>query len=111
MTLYEMMLCGKAYQKHHVYITNIYDQNIELGHGIRKQIMDEDEGEAFEHLVDEVDTWTVAKDGSVVICVRDSHFYERAEEQYSPAYVSRWDNLKPETRPWKHSCELEDFET
>lgn len=109
MTLFEMMLCGMVCQKYHVYTTNIYDQNIELGHGIRKQIMNEDEGEAFEHLMDEVDVWHVSNDGSVVILLRDKHFYERAEEQYSPEYVSRWDNLRPETRPWKYSCELEGF--
>lgn len=110
MTLYDLMLSGNACQVYHVYVRNIYDQNIEIGHGTRREIMDEDiTEEGIDHLMDNVDGWSVARDGSVVVCLRDGHFYERAEQQYSPGYVAKWDNLKPETRPWKHSCELEDF--
>lgn len=110
MTLYDFMLPAMAHQIFHVYVTNVYDQNIDIGHGRRREIMNEEITETgIDHLMDKVDTWSVAKDGSVVVRLIDCNFEKRAEEQYSKDYVEKWDNLRKETRPWKHSCELEDF--
>lgn len=107
MTLYDLMKCAKCEQIFHVYVTNIYDQNIEVGCGVRKEIMNEDLTDGIDHLMDEVDLWYVAKSGIVVVLLRDRHFKERAETQYDESYVAKWDNLDQKTRPWKHSCELE----
>lgn len=110
MTLYDLMLPAMANQIFHVYVTNTYDQNIEIGHGQRRDILNEEVTvEGIDHLMDVVDTWSVAADGSVVVKLIDSHFKEPAEQQYSKSYVEKWNNLNPETRPWKYSCELEDF--
>lgn len=109
MTLYDIMNRCNYNQVFHVYVTNAYDQNIEIGHGPRLVIVDNEQTDGgYDHLMDQVDHWSVAPDGSVVVLLRDEHFNERAETQYDEAYVAKWDNLKPGTRPWKHSCELED---
>lgn len=107
MTLYDLMLNGNATQIYHVYVTNVWDQNILIGHGERRDIMNEDETDGINHLMDEVDSWYVCKDRSVVVQLKDAFFNTRAEEQYSPEYVAKWNNLNPETRPWSHSAELE----
>lgn len=109
MTLFDFMFPGRALQVYHVYTTNLWDQNILVGHGKRRDIMNEDETDGIDHLMDEVYGWYVCKDGSVVVLLRDKHFDDRAETQYDKEYVAKWDNLKPETRPWKCSCELEGF--
>lgn len=107
MTLYDLMLHGQANQCYHVYVTNVWDQNIPIGHGERRDIMDEDETNGIDHLMDEVDVWYVCKDGSLVILLTGKNFEKRAEEQYDPKYVAKWDRFRMETRPWKYSCELE----
>lgn len=107
MTLYDLIINADVKQIFHVYVTNIYDQNIEIGFGRRKELLDEDMvPEGVDHLMDAVDTWYVTKDGALVVLLRDIHFKERAEEQYDKRYVETWDNLNPKTRPWKHSSEL-----
>lgn len=109
MTLYDIMDRCQYNQVFHVYVTNVYDQNIEIGHGPRSVIVNEElTEEGYDHLMDQVDYWSVAPDGSVVVLLRDEHFEERAETLYAKEYIAKWDNLRPETRPWKHSCELED---
>lgn len=54
-----------------------------------------------------IDHWYVAKDGSVVVVLRDEHFEELVENRYGTEYVVKWDPMNPDTRPWKYSCELE----
>lgn len=108
MTLYDMMMPGMAHQIYHVYVGNMYDQNEEIGHGRRRDIMNEDvTAEGIDHLMDTIDHWYVAKDGSVVVVLRDEHFEELVENRYDTEYVVKWDPMNPDTRPWKHSCELE----
>lgn len=109
MTLYDLMINAQSTQIFHVYVTNIYDQNIEIGHGRRCEIVNEEITEmGIDHLMEKVGGWKIAKDGSMVVLLIDEHFEERAETQYNEKYVAKWDNLKPETRPWRHSCELEE---
>ena len=108
MTLYDLMMPRFYKQTFHVYVTNVYGQNIPVGHGTRKEICDEEKTEeGLDHLMDRVDFWEVCPDGSVLVLLANENFARKAEELYSPEYVSQWDNLKPETRPWKNSCELE----
>ena len=110
MTLYDVFMATAYNQIFHVYVTNIYDQNIVIGHGTRQTLLNEEETEeGIDHLLDKVDTLRVAKDGSIVLRLIDENFYKPAEELYLEDFVSSWDNLDPSTRPWKHSCELEDF--
>lgn len=108
MTLYDLVICGMANQIYHVYICNIYDQNIFIGRGYRRDIMSEDITDCFEYLINKIDHWSVAKDGSLVVRIRDENFENRAEQQYSPEYVAKWDVHDPKTRPWRFSSELED---
>ena len=110
MTLYDVMMACKYYQIFHVYVGNAYDQNIEIGHGERRDILNEDKcEEGINHLMDKVERLSVAKDGSIVLVLVDLNYEKPADAFYDPAYVSRWDESKPETRPWRYSCELEDF--
>ena len=67
MTLYDLMISASAVQIFHVYVTNIYDQNIEIGHGTRRDIMDEETSETgIDHLMDKVDKAVESGDRRVV---------------------------------------------
>ena len=108
MTLYELMRACAFNQIFHVYVTNIYDQNIIVGHGTRRDIADEETTEAgYDHLADKVEHLRVAQDGSLIVLLSDSHFNYRAEELYDAHYVSTWNIKRPETRPWRFSSEIE----
>lgn len=109
MTLYDVLRATQYKQRFYVYVVNAWDQNIPVGAGDRAALLDEDETDTFIHLMDTVEMLTLAKDGAFVVRLRNDTFNTRAEEQYDAQYVEKWDNLKPETRPWKHSSELEDF--
>ena len=45
----------------------------------------------------------------MVLFLRDKHYEEKAETQYSDDYVSRWDRRDPLTRPYLHSIETEEY--
>lgn len=110
MTLYDILRATQYNQKFFVYVTNIYDQNIPIGIGVRAELLNEDENDTFDYLSCKVDQLNIARDGkSLVVRVIDGNFEKKAEELYSEEYVKKWDNLRPETRPWKHSAEMEDF--
>ena len=111
MTLFELLKTTQYDQNFFVYVTNIYDQNILVGEGVRHKLLDEYENEeCFFHLMDEVDQITIAKDGkSLVVKTKDENYQKNAKELYDEDYVKHWDSRNPETRPWRHSAELEDF--
>lgn len=110
MTLCELLQTTKYTQEFHIYVTNDYDQNEPIGHGRRAHLLNADEcGELFPHLLDKVDLISVAKNGALVVRVIDENYNEPLENQYGEDYVKRWDRYDPTTRPYKFSCELEDF--
>ena len=111
MTLYDLLVATQQGQKFFVYVTNTYDQNLLIGTGVRRQLLDEYENdECFFYLMDEVDQITIAKDGkSLVVKIKDENYLKNAKELYDEDYVKYWDNRNPETRPWRYSTELEDF--
>lgn len=51
MTLYDFIITTNPYQVFHVYVCNAYDQNIKVGDGTRKDLMNEDENDSFAELV------------------------------------------------------------
>jgi hypothetical protein len=108
MTLYDFMGSAYATQFFHVYVGNAYGQNLEIGHGTRRDIADEyltEEG--YYHLADQVERWYVCDYSNVVVVTRDKNFNVRCEELFDEEYVKKWDRWDPETRPWKHDAELE----
>lgn len=110
MTLYDVLRVTQYTQRFYVYVTNAWDQNTPVGTGTRSELLDEEENElTFDHLMDQVEMMTLCKDGAILLRLRDDTFNILAEKQYDSRYVEKWDDLKPETRPWKHSCEMEDF--
>ena len=109
MTLYDLLKTTQYDQNFFVYVTNTYDQNLLIGEGVRRQLLDEYENEeCFSHLMDEVDQLTIAKDGKS-FKTKDENYQKNVKELYDEDYVKHWDSRKPETRPWRHSAELEDF--
>lgn len=108
MTLFSLIIKARYDQIFHVYVTNTYSQNIEIGHGTRRDIVDEDTTEmGLIHINDEIEIWYACEDGSIVVCLRDENYNKQAEYLYAQEYVKKWDIMKPETRPWKHYFELE----
>lgn len=110
MTLYDVLRAMPDRQYFYVYVANVYDQNICVGAGTRTKLLDAEQNEElFDHLCDKVDMMTVCAEREILVRLIDDTFKQRAEELYDARYVAKWDNLDPKTRPWKHSCELEDF--
>ena len=110
MTLYDILRNTKYTQEFFCYVTNAYDQNLPIGFGTRKELLDEQINEdLFDFLMCEISLLTVAKDGALVVRVTDEHFNNRIEDQYPVEQTERWDRLNPGSRPYKFSSELEVF--
>lgn len=113
MTLYDIVSKAQYMQVFSIYLTNIYDQNIPIARGTRSEMisMDADENEEnfFDHLMCDVEYFSVTNKGVIVVYIRDEHFEEQASNRYSDEYVKRWDNLNPKTRPWLHASETEQY--
>lgn len=105
MTLWDMLNVCQCYQEFDVYEGNDYDQNIIVASGTADELRTEIE--IFDHLMDEVVSYSVEPDGVIVILLRNENYEKRAEEQYFESYVKKWDRFNPETRPWRHSIEID----
>lgn len=109
MTLCELLQKTRYDQKFYCYVTNIYDQNLPIGSGERKELLNEEiNDDLFYHLLDEVDMITVSSDGALVIRTVDKYFKTQLQDQFDKDYVAKWNNLDKSSRPFKFSCELED---
>lgn len=109
MTLYDVLRVTKYYQTFCCYVTNAYDQNVPIGFGTRRELLDEEiNDELFDYLMCDIDSIAVTKDKSLLIRVRDEHYNQRLEEQYE--CTGGWKVSDPATRPFKFSSEMEDWE-
>ena len=109
MMLYDLLRITRYDQRFCCYVTNDFDQNIPIGFGVRKELLDTDQNDDFfDYLMCDIDMITVAKDGALVVRVRDEHFNQRLEEQYE--CTGGWKVSDPKTRPFKFSNEMEDWE-
>ena len=113
MTLYDLIEAAQYTQIFSIYTQNIYDQYFPIARGTRQKMraIDVDNGEEtlFEHLMDKVDHYMVNKNGVMVVFLRDENFNNRAEKQYFDDYVKNWKNNDPDTRPWLHATETEEY--
>ena len=76
MILYDILRVTRYYQKFCCYLTNAYDQNVPIGFGTRRELLDEEQNdELFDYLMCDIDMITVAKDGAAVERIRDAQFY------------------------------------
>ena len=112
MKLWDILNSAQYTQKFRIFVTNIYDQNLPRGHGTLYELHEniqsgDEEDDFFSHLMDEVEYFVVLKDKSILIYLRNENYEKRCEELYPEEYVKRWDRLKPETRPWRFSIEIE----
>lgn len=108
MTLYDILRATKYWQKFCCYVTNSYDQNVPIGFGTRRELLDEEQNdELFDYLMCNVDSITVTKDKALLVRVRDEHYNQRLEEQYE--CTGGWKVPDPKTRPFKFSNEMEDW--
>ncbi len=111
MKLYDLLQVTRYDQQFAVYVTNIYDQNILVGAGVRSELLDESENELlFDHLIDKVDMLRVSKDGKIlVVFVVDKNYKKRAEKLYSKDYTKHWDGRDIKTRPYRYLSEIEEL--
>ena len=110
MMLVELLQKVRYTQIFYVYLENVYDQNLPIGSGTRRDLLDEYENEEIiSYLTCPVTLITTTKNGALVVRVRDEHFDERLEKQFNPEYAQKWNSLDMSSRPFKHSCEMEDF--
>lgn len=109
MNLWDLLEAAQYDQDFSIYVTNAYDQNVPVSRGKVPQLFNLDCGEyrTFMHLMDKVEYYHITEKGRMVVFLRDAHYEENASYNYGDDYVKRWDNYKPETRPWLHSVETE----
>ena len=111
MKLWDILEASQYMQIFSIYMTNVYDQNIPIARGTLADMQryDLDEGGFFCHLMDDVEYFHITKKGVMVLFLRDEHYEEKAEEQYSQDYVMRWNRRDPRTRPYLHAIETEEY--
>ena len=95
MTLYDILRVTRYWQRFCCYVTNAYDQNVPIGFGTRRELLDEEQNdELFDYLMCNVDSITVTKDKALLVRVRDEHYNQPLEEQYK---MHRWvEGIRPE---------------
>ena len=113
MTLYDLVNAGQYMQIYSVYITNAYDQNIPVSRGTLSEMLgydvDENDYRFFEHLMDKVEYYHITEKGIMVVFLRDEHFEDSADYNYSEDYVKKWDRRNPKTRPYLFGIETEEY--
>ena len=113
MTLYDLLNTGQYMQMYSVYVTNAYDQNIPISRGtlsyMLAYIVNESDSTLFEHLMDKVEYYHTTEKGVMVIFLRDEHFEETADYNYSDDYVDKWNPRDPKTRPYLYGIETEEY--
>lgn len=111
MKLWDILEASQYMQIFSIYVTNVYDQNIPVARGTlsEMQYYDLDDGELFCRLMDDVEYFHITKKGVMVLFIRDKHYEERAESQYSENYVKIWDRRDPLTRPFLFGIETEQY--
>ena len=111
MKLWDILEASQYNQIFSIYVTNVYGQNIPVARGTRSEMQeyDLDDGDLFYHLMDDVEYFHITKKGIMVLFLRDNHYEENAEQQYSEDYVKKWDRKDPKTRPYLHSIETEEY--
>lgn len=111
MRLLDLWQVSTNSQMYHVYITNNYDQNLPVYHGTIVDLCMDDEygGEWFDSLDLEIEVFYVCKNGDIQVQLKDEHFFERVEDWWTSnkSITDKWDDLNPETRPWRYSLETE----
>ena len=109
--LWDMLEASQYWQIFSIYVTNVYNQNIPVARGTLSEMKyyDIDDGELFCHLMDDVEYFHITKKGVMVLFIRDKHYEERAESQYSDDYVKRWNRRDPMTRPYLFGSETEEY--
>ena len=110
MKLWDILEASQYNQIFSIYVTNVYGQNIPVARGTRSEMQeyDLDDGDLFYHLMDDVEYFHITEKGIMVLFLRDNHYEEKAEQQYSEDYVKKWDRRDPKTRPYLHSIETEE---
>lgn len=110
MTLCELLQKTQYDQKFYCYVTNEFNQNLPIGEGTRSELLNEEiNDDLFFHLLDEIDLITIAYDGALVVRTVDKYYKTPLQEQFDKKYVEKWNTLDKSSRPFKFSCELEDF--
>lgn len=111
MKLWDILEASQYMQVFSIYVTNVYGQNIPIARGTRSEMQeyDIDEGDLFYHLMDEIEYFHITKKGVMVLFLKDSHYEEKVEQQYSEDCVKRWDRRNPMTRPYLYSIETEEY--
>lgn len=87
-----------------IYATNAYDENICLHKG-RVLETRNDEKSIFLYLERKVEVWEVI-DNVILIKIKSFKYNKRLKTQYSEEYVKKWDERKPETRPYQTGSEV-----
>ena len=113
MTLYDLVNAGQYMQIYSIYITNVYDQNIPVSRGTLQEMLgyyvEENDSIFFDHLMDKVEYYHITEKGIMVIFLRDDHFEDRADYNYSDDYVKKWDRRDANTRPYLNGIETEEY--
>lgn len=106
MKLYDILKTAKFNAPFAIYITNAYDQNLLIGHGIRNLVIDEESTTVFDHLMDDVERWCIGVDGTMCVFIIDENYEKRCEEIFPMS--DKWGN-SVDKRPWRHGIETLEY--
>lgn len=111
MKLWDILEASQYMQVFSVYVTNVYGQNIPIARGTLLEMWRFDpewESNLFYHMMDDVHYFHITGNGIMVLYIRDKHYEEPIEKQYSEDYVKRWDKNDPMKRPYLFYSETEE---
>lgn len=113
MTLFELLDKGQFFQIYSIYLINKYNQNIPISRGTLEEmlayIVNESDSTLFIHLMDKVEYYHITDKGVMVVFIRDENYEKMAQDNYFEDYVKMWDSSDPNTRPYLHGIETEEY--
>jgi hypothetical protein len=104
MKLWDLLTNTMYDQPFDVYITNDYDQNIQILAGTRDELRADPD--IFDALMLEVEIFYIMKDYSLVVLLKSEKYDESIESMYSTDYVKKWKRDDPESRPYRFMSEI-----
>lgn len=85
-TLHNLLTSCQYPQVFWIYRQNDYDQNILIAKGTKQEMLEDEEMgfDIIDHINDEVEYWTIRKDGAMFVRLK---WDKTAEDEYSDEYV------------------------
>ncbi len=92
-----------------IYEQNAWDQNFLLYKGRIYDMDTDDNANLMEYYTAPVELIVLPAKERMLIKIRTDQYNVPAKDRYFADYVAKWKNNDPNTRPWLHSIETEEY--